>query len=108
MLEIFTRMTTADLIWTAIGLGGQLLFSMRFLYQWFRSEQAKRSVVPVPFWYFSFFGGCTLLAYAIRQQDLVIMLGQACGLLIYGRNIALIWQERRLGGGAAAAGMPAE
>lgn len=96
MWDIFTNMTTADLIWTGVGLGGQLMFSMRFIYQWFRSEQVKKSVVPVPFWYFSFFGGCTLLTYAIRQQDIVIIVGQACGLLIYSRNIYLIWRERGL------------
>ena len=88
-------MTTSDVIWTGIGLFGQLMFSMRFIYQWFRSEQVKRSVIPVPFWYFSFFGGLTLLTYAIRQQDLVIIIGQFCGLFIYGRNITLIWRERR-------------
>ncbi len=99
----FADMTTADLIWIGVGFSGQLLFSMRFIYQWFRSEQVKRSVVPVPFWYFSFFGGVTLLIYAIRQQDIVIMTGQACGLLIYGRNIFLIWRERRLGRTATAA-----
>ena len=91
----FQHMTTLDLIWTGVGLAGQLLFSMRFIYQWFKSEQAKRSVVPEAFWYFSFFGGVTLLAYAIRQRDLVFVIGQASGLLIYGRNIRLIWNEKR-------------
>ncbi|MBI1207820.1 MAG: lipid A biosynthesis protein [Azospirillum sp.] len=88
-------MTAVDLVWTGVGLLGQLMFSMRFIYQWFRSEQVKRSVVPEAFWYFSFFGGVTLLAYAIRQQDPVFVLGQACGLLIYCRNITLIWAEKR-------------
>ncbi len=94
----FEDFTTADIIWTGIGLAGQSLFAMRFIYQWFRSEQVKRSVIPVPFWYFSFFGGMTLLIYAIRQQDIVIVIGQACGLFIYARNIFLIWRERRLAG----------
>jgi lipid-A-disaccharide synthase-like uncharacterized protein len=91
----FAHMTTLDLIWTGIGLAGQGLFSMRFIYQWLKSEQAKRSVVPEAFWYFSFAGGVTLLAYAIRQQDIVFMLGQGSGLLIYARNIWLIWSEKR-------------
>jgi len=100
----FHDMTLTDAIWTGVGLTGQLLFSMRFIYQWFRSEQVKRSVVPEAFWYFSFFGGVTLLAYAIYKQDLVFMIGQGCGLLIYARNISLIWHNRREGEAAAAGG----
>ena len=83
-----------DLIWITIGLTGQLMFSMRFIYQWIRSEQVGRSVIPVPFWYFSFLGGLILLSYAIRQQDIVIIIGQSCGLLIYGRNLYFIARER--------------
>jgi lipid-A-disaccharide synthase-like uncharacterized protein len=37
-------------LWLAIGLFGQLLFSLRFLVQWLRSEKAGRSVLPVAFW----------------------------------------------------------
>lgn len=96
MAKFLADKTSADLIWIGVGFGGQFLFSMRFIYQWLRSEQAKKSIIPVPFWYFSFFGGLTLLAYSIRQQDIVFMVGQASGLLIYGRNIALIWREQRL------------
>lgn len=81
--------------WTAIGFLGQLFFSMRFLVQWLMSERARRSVVPVAFWYFSILGGATLLAYAIHQQDPVFILGQGLGLLIYGRNLVLIRRERR-------------
>lgn len=99
----FRDMSTADMIWTGIGLTGQLMFSMRFIYQWFKSEQAKRSVVPEAFWYFSLFGGITLFIYALRQRDLVFSIGQGTGLLIYLRNIWLIWKEKgRLPGQAPA------
>ena len=83
----FPEMTPLDLIWTSIGLGGQLLFSARFLYQWLMSERAGRSVVPEAFWYFSFAGGLTLLAYAVYKHDPVFILGQGMGIVIYGRNI---------------------
>ena len=84
-----------DMIWLAIGFFGQLLFSMRFIIQWIRSEQLKKSVIPMAFWYFSIAGAITLLAYAIHRRDPVFILGQSGGLLIYLRNLHLIRNERR-------------
>lgn len=81
-------------IWIGIGLTGQFMFSMRFLLQWMASERAKRSVVPVAFWYFSIAGGAILFAYALYRQDPVFILGQGLGLFIYGRNLYFIYAER--------------
>lgn len=107
--ETFLRMDTADVIWLGIGFFGQFLFSMRFLYQWFQSERVKKSVIPITFWYFSIAGGTTLLIYAIRQQDPVIICGQAGGLIIYLRNLSLIFAERkRLKREQELEGVPAE
>ncbi len=89
--------------WVGIGLLGQAMFSMRFLYQWIYSERMRRSVIPEVFWYFSLGGGVILLAYAIRQRDPVFIIGQATGLIIYLRNIWLIWREKRETRAAAAA-----
>lgn len=83
-----------DRLWLGIGFLGQLLFSMRFLYQWIQSERARRSIVPEAFWYLSAAGGATLLAYAIYKEDPVFIVGQAGGLLIYSRNIFLVWREK--------------
>ncbi len=83
-----------ELLWVLVGFIGQALFSMRFLIQWFVSEKAKESVVPVAFWYFSIFGGMTLLTYAIWRRDPVIIAGQAGGLLIYARNLWFIHKKR--------------
>ncbi|MEQ1952248.1 lipid-A-disaccharide synthase N-terminal domain-containing protein [Mesorhizobium sp. CN2-181] len=80
---------TSSTIWLGIGLVGQALFFMRFLVQWIASERSRRSVVPRAFWYFSILGGLTLLAYAIRQRDIVFTIGQATGIFIYTRNIYL-------------------
>lgn len=76
--------------WVIVGLIGQLMFSMRFIIQWITSERARKSVVPVAFWYFSLGGGVILLAYAIYRRDPVFMIGQATGLFIYVRNLWLI------------------
>lgn len=84
-----------ETIWFIVGFMGQALFSARFLVQWVSSERRKRSVVPLAFWYFSIGGGATLLAYAIHRLDPVFIVGQAAGLLIYLRNLQLIYRERR-------------
>lgn len=94
-LEFFKVETRAELIWVIVGLGAQLLFSMRFIIQWIASEKQRRSVVPELFWWFSISGGLTLLAYAIHRQDPVFILGQALGVVIYVRNLWLIYAEKR-------------
>lgn len=81
--------------WVCIGLGGQVLFTGRFLVQWIASEKARKSVVPLSFWYLSLFGGLVLLAYAIYRKDPVFILGQSMGVFIYLRNLWLIYAERR-------------
>ena len=86
--------TSGELIWVLVGFVGQALFSARFIIQWFVSEKAKESVVPVAFWYFSILGGMTLLTYAIWRRDPVIIAGQAGGLLIYARNLWFIHNKR--------------
>lgn len=81
--------------WVVVGLGGQLMFTARFLVQWIASERVGRSVVPLAFWYLSIGGGVILLAYAIWRRDPVFILGQSMGLFIYLRNLVLIHAERR-------------
>src|SRR5271165_1574474 len=83
-------------VWLLIGLAGQGLFASRFIIQWFKSELEGRSVIPIAFWYCSLGGGVVLLAYAIYKKDPVFIIGQASGLIVYGRNLYLIFRERRL------------
>jgi lipid-A-disaccharide synthase-like uncharacterized protein len=85
-------MNWTETIWLGVGFTGQALFSMRFLVQWLYSEKAKRSVIPVQFWYFSVAGGLTLLAYAIYKRDPVFIVGQASGLFVYARNLYWVRQ----------------
>jgi lipid-A-disaccharide synthase-like uncharacterized protein len=85
-----SELSTTDIVWLVIGFGGQLLFTLRFLVQWWSSERQRRSVVPVAFWYFSIAGGLTLLAYAIHKRDPVFIVGQITGVFIYARNLYFI------------------
>jgi lipid-A-disaccharide synthase-like uncharacterized protein len=89
--------------WVVLGLTAQLAFSMRFIVQWIASERAGRSYVPVVFWYLSLVGGTMLLSYAIYRQDIVFILGQSMGLIVYTRNLVLIHKTRRADRLAAAA-----
>jgi lipid-A-disaccharide synthase-like uncharacterized protein len=81
--------------WVVLGLTAQLAFSMRFIVQWLASERAGRSYVPVAFWYLSIMGGAMLLSYAIYRQDVVFILGQSMGLIVYTRNLVLIRRANR-------------
>jgi len=81
--------------WVVFGLGGQLLFSARFIVQWIASERAGRSLVPIAFWYFSIGGGVILFTYAVYRGDPVFILGQSLGLFIYSRNLWLIQSEKK-------------
>jgi lipid-A-disaccharide synthase-like uncharacterized protein len=75
--------------WIAVGFLGQILFSSRFIVQWWASEKKKRVVIPTAFWVLSALGGAALFAYAIHKQDPVFAIGQGSGLLIYLRNLKL-------------------
>ncbi len=88
--------TRAELTWVMVGLGGQVLFMMRFVIQWIVSEKAKRSTIPVSFWWLSIGGAAILLAYAIYRADPVFILGQSLGFFIYARNLWLIHAEQRI------------
>lgn len=81
--------------WMILGLIAQGLFFGRFFIQWIASERKGESTVPVAFWFFSVLGGGLLLLYAIHQRDIVFILGQAGGLVIYARNLMLIYQKKQ-------------
>jgi lipid-A-disaccharide synthase-like uncharacterized protein len=89
-------LSTAN-IWLVIGFAGQALFASRFFIQWFRSEMVGRSIVPVSFWYFSIAGGLVTLVYAVHvgKDALPFLMGQAGGLVVYARNLFLIFRERK-------------
>jgi lipid-A-disaccharide synthase-like uncharacterized protein len=76
--------------WLFIGLVGQVLFSLRFIVQWWHSERAGRCVIPRSFWVLSLLGGLAILAYGLHRRDPIIVLGQLPGAAIYLRNLILL------------------
>jgi lipid-A-disaccharide synthase-like uncharacterized protein len=85
-----------NLSWLVLfGYAGQLFFTMRFLVQWIATERARKSVIPVAFWFFSIGGGLLLFVYALIKRDPVFILGQGFGVFIYVRNLYFVYRERR-------------
>jgi lipid-A-disaccharide synthase-like uncharacterized protein len=79
------------LLWT--GIIGQVLFTLRFVYQWIYSEKKKNSVLPLGFWVISLSGSLIIFIYAIIRKDPVLLAGHALGLVIYTRNIIIIKKD---------------
>ena len=88
--RLFNITSPLGIAWVAIGLLGQALFTGRMLIQWLASERQGRSTVPVAFWWMSLIGASMLLAYFIWRQDIVGVLGQGLGWMIYLRNLWMI------------------
>jgi len=82
------------LLWT--GIVGQVLFTLRFVYQWIYSEKKKDSVLPLGFWIISLTGSLIIFIYAIIRRDPVLLAGHAIGLVIYSRNIVIIKKDVKI------------
>lgn len=76
-----------------LGIISQVLFTLRFVYQWMYSEKTKTSQLPVGFWRMSVIGASLILTYAIFREDPVLFVGHIAGLIIYVRNI-FIWKKQ--------------
>ncbi|HET8797517.1 MAG TPA: lipid-A-disaccharide synthase N-terminal domain-containing protein [Thermoanaerobaculia bacterium] len=81
-------------LWVAFGLLGQILFGSRFIVQWIASEKRKVSYIPIVFWYLSLSGGVITAIYAIHIRDTVFTIAQCAGLIVYVRNLVLIYRGR--------------
>ncbi len=80
-------------LWMTLGIVGGLIFFSRFYLQWWASERAGRSVMPVSFWYMSSVGAIMLLLYAVHEQSPVGALSFSLNSVIYSRNLVHIWRE---------------
>ncbi|MBZ0137684.1 MAG: lipid-A-disaccharide synthase N-terminal domain-containing protein [Planctomycetes bacterium] len=81
----------------AIGIAGQVLFTLRILVQWVASEKAKDSVVPISFWWLSVAGTLLLLVYAWFTRDPIFLIAPTLNLFLYIRNLMIAGRGRRLG-----------
>ena len=95
MINYVKELSNIELVFLIIGFTGQGLFASRFVVQWIYSEKKGESYIPIIFWYLSILGGVSLLIYAIFRKDPVIISGQLFGILIYSRNLILIYRKKR-------------
>lgn len=89
-LRVLNVSSDWGLFWVGVGLLAQAVFMARMLVQWVASEKHKRSVVPPMFWWLSLAGASMLIVYFIWRQDVIGVLGQATGWVVYIRNIMLL------------------
>lgn len=82
-------------VWVGVGFLGQMAFASRWLVQWVASERRRSSVMPATFWWLSLFSGVVLFSYFAWRQDVVGVIGQTTGVVIYARNIRLQFKQRR-------------
>ncbi len=80
------------LIW---GSAGQVIFTLRFIYQWYYSYRRHESVLPVWFWIISLIGCSIIVSYGIFRLDPVLIIGQSVGFFTYTRNIILYSKNRK-------------
>lgn len=76
-----------------LGIVAQIVFTLRFIYQWMHSEKKQNSELPLGFWTLSVLGATLILTYAILRKDPVLFVGHCAGLIIYIRNI-FIWKKQ--------------
>lgn len=77
-------------LWLLVfGSTGQVIFTVRFIYQWYYSYRRHASILPVGFWIISLVGSGIIVAYGIFRLDPVLILGQSVGFIAYSRNIML-------------------
>ena len=72
-----------------LGVVAQVVFTLRFVYQWLYAEKHKEAPLPLGFWILSLVGGLMTLTYFIFRQDVVLILSNVLGAIIYTRNIML-------------------
>ena len=73
-----------------LGIVSQVLFTLRFVYQWLYSEAKQESLLPLGFWLLSLVGSLLIFVYAIFRLDPVLFIGHLSGIIIYSRNIFLL------------------
>ena len=94
-VDRFLRNEDVPLWLLLFGSAGQILFTLRFVYQWLYSNHEGESRRPAGFWIISLVGSLTIVAYGLMRLDVVLIVGQSFGLVAYIRNLCLIKNEKK-------------
>lgn len=77
------------------GSAGQVIFTLRFIYQYFYSSVRQTSILPAGFWILSLVGSVSIMSYGIIRQDAVLIVGQSFGVIAYIRNLMILRKEKQ-------------
>jgi|TARA_B100001094_G_C17907352_1_gene659491 lipid-A-disaccharide synthase-like uncharacterized protein len=89
----FSQLFNQDFIpiWLlSLGIISQLIFTLRFIFQWIISEKNKFSQLPETFWVLSLVGSILILVYSIYRKDPILFIGHTFGIIIYSRNLMIL------------------
>ena len=91
-IDVDLLFSNADIpFWLLVlGIVAQIIFTLRFVYQWIHSERHKESTLPMGFWVLSLIGAGLILIYAIIRKDPVLFVGHILGTVIYVRNLIIL------------------
>jgi len=78
-----------------LGIVSQIVFTLRFIYQWIYSEKQKESILPLGFWMLSLAGSILIIIYAVIRRDPVLFAGHLFGLIMYFRNMRILRKQLR-------------
>ena len=79
--------------WGYLGIAGQVLLNIRFVYQWVYSEKFHQSIFTPGFWNISIAGSMLVIAYAAQKPEYVLLVAQGAGLILYIRNAMIAHNE---------------
>ena len=78
------------------GSAGQVIFTLRFVYQYWYSSRHGESELPPFFWILSLIGSLSIVSYGIIRHDPVLIVGQSFGLVAYIRNLMIGASAKRV------------
>ncbi|MDQ4139926.1 MAG: lipid-A-disaccharide synthase N-terminal domain-containing protein [Bacteroidota bacterium] len=85
------KISGAIIAWGGLG---QVIFTLRFVYQWYYSERLQQSIIPNGFWLISLVGSLMIMSYAVIRLDPILFIGQIFGVVVYIRNFILGTREK--------------
>jgi lipid-A-disaccharide synthase-like uncharacterized protein len=77
------------------GSMGQIIFTLRFVYQFLYSKKHGASLLPAGFWIISLIGSTIIVSYGIIRLDPVLILGQSFGFVSYTRNLIILHKSHK-------------
>jgi lipid-A-disaccharide synthase-like uncharacterized protein len=93
LLNVFAYSVTP---WTIVGMIGIAMFSLRWLVQLIASARAKKSIIPIYFWYLSAAGSLILIVYfAFGRSDVVGVVSNLLPLCLALCNLVIISRAKQ-------------